>query len=769
MKTLHLSTGGATMDRDGTIITAIRQKDMGAVESLFFKKNLIGVESSFKTETELWDYKRQCLSVSSTALEWAEISKDILAFHNTGKGGIIFFGIDDKDYQIVGIQTESLIDSKIFNDKIRKFVGDKLWVDFYPVSNPNKTIVIGAIIIPPLNDDSAIKRFQKNGPEKHKRPLFLEGGSAIRKFDSSITLSPSEANELTFNRPAIKYKEYEVDEPCYRLLSADYHEFVLRSRYCEAVMRGLHHNRSTSVCLIGIGGVGKTALATWAVKKLYVDEEYDYIVSISAKDRELTSSGIQSISQKLTSLNDLLDAILDVIGFPEEKEMPLEDKRNFVIELISGEKILIFVDNLETAADKDIIDFLNYLPEPAKALVTSRRNVITVSSFPIEIGPLENEEIIHYITSLSSLSKFSYCRSLSTTEKEKIGNSFNGIPLAIKWIISSCSNSEQLLTKADLMDCGGMQNEELLEFSFRRVFDDMSAIEKNVMQVLAIVSDLPIEAIIHGSGLINRSTEVVDALESLVLDTIIIKYYDPDSRSDKYRLLTLTQRFMLRNCIKPKEEQVIHSRLSAWYNASDIKDPSERQLVSAMRQGGQNMGATLVDFAERAAKKGDTATAVRFFDSAVARDPNNWFVYWKYGEYFRHIEQSTAQTITMYESALKHSKNEKMNPQLAIMHREFAMVYGSSGRSDAIARAIEHFKIAHDNLPNDPICAKGLALMYEKRGNYSEVVNLLEPFRASKDYKTRSQLFPILCRAYEKFPNKYMLRLAELKQFMKTL
>lgn len=755
------------MDRDGSIITAIRQKDMGSLKSLFFKNDLSDVEPSFKTETELWDYKLNCPSISSPALEWAEICKDILAFHNTGKGGVIFFGIDDKEYNIVGISSENLIDSKIFNDKIRKYVGDKLWVDFYVISNSNKTITIGAIIIPQLSDNSAIKRFQKNGPEKHKKLLFYANGSAVRRFDSSVVLSPTEANELAFNRPVIQYKEYEIDEPCYRLLSADYHEFILRSKYCEAVMRGLHHNRATSVCLIGIGGVGKTALATWAVKKLYIDDEYDYIVSISAKDRELTASGIQSISQKLTSLDDLLDAILDVIGFPEAKNEKLEIKRKTTVDLISGEKILIFVDNLETAIDKDIIDFINYLPEPAKALITSRRNVVTVSSYPIEIGPLENEEIVRYISSLSALPRFSFCNALSVAEKEKIGDSFNGIPLAIKWIISSCTNSEELLAKAELMEHGGMQNEELLEFSFRRVFDDMSTIEKGVMRVLAVISDLPIEAIVQGSGLTSKSAEVVDALESLVADTIIIKYYDPDCRSDKYRLLTLTQRFMLKNCISTRDEQAIHSRLSSWYNATDIKDVEERQLISAMRQGGQNMGATLVSFAESAAKKGDVSTAVKFYNSAVARDPNNWFVYWKYGEYFRHVEKSTAQTITMYESALKYARNEKVTPQIAVMHREFGMIYGNSGRSDAVTRAIEHLEIAHLNMPNDPICAKGLASMYEKRGNTTEIVRILEPFRTSKDRKTRMVLLPILLRAYETQPSKYMLQLAELKNEMK--
>ena len=102
------------------------------------------------------------------------------------------------------------------------------------------------------------------------------------------------------------------------------------------------------------------------------------------------------------------------------------------------------------------------------------------------------------------------------------------------------------------------------------------------------------------------------------------------------------------------------------------------------------------------------------------------------------------------------------------MYREFGMIYGNSGRPDANARAIEHFEIAHNNMPNDPICAKGLATQYEKRGNTTGIVKLLEPFRSSKDEKTRLLLLPILCRAYESDPIKYMIQLSELKREMQV-
>lgn len=754
------------MNRDDEILIAIRQKDVGSLVSAFFSKDLTMIMPNCKTETELWDYKIECPTISAPSMEWAEISKDVLAFHNTGKGGVLLFGIRDKDYQVLGSMNAKHLDSKLFNDKIRKYVGDKLWVEFQQCSNRDNTITIGIAIIPPLQEYSGIKRFKKNGPEKNKKNIFSESGSAIRKHDSSMVLTPTEANAYELDRPTIIYREYEIDEPHYRLLSADYHEFVLREKYCQQVVKGLHHSRSASVCLIGIGGVGKTALATWVVKNAYKSREFDYIVSISAKDRELTSSGIQSIAQKLTSLDDLLDAIAEVLGFPEAKEYSPSEKKKTIIELLSGEKVLLYIDNLETAIDRDIIDFINNLPEPVKAIVTSRRNVITVSSYPIEIGTLEDAEIVRYINSLSSLPQISYCRSLSDQEKEKIGKTYNGIPLAIKWILSRSKNSEEVISRAETMDISGKSNEELLEFSFRRVFDEMSYIEKKIMQVLAIVSDISIEAIIQGTGLKLKSSEVVDALESLVSDTIIIRYFDPDAKADKYRLLSLAQKFMLNTCIKPKDEQEINRRLSFWYNAQDIQDVSERQIVSAMRQDGSNMGNVLVSFAENAVKKGDTATAVKFFDSAVSRDPHNWRVFWRYAEYFRHVERSDSKAISLYESALKCAEKEKISSDIAVMHREFGHIYSRSGRPDALSRAIEHLRTANKLMPHDPISAKYLAETSLKKGNVKLAIEVLAPFAVTSDTKAHKTLMPILLKAYQAQPDKYMLEIAELKKML---
>ena len=175
------------------------------------------------------------------------------------------------------------------------------------------------------------------------------------------------------------------------------------------------------------------------------------------------------------------------------------------------------------------------------------------------------------------------------------------------------------------------------------------------------------------------------------------------------------------------------------------------------------MGNTLLSFAEAAARKGDYDTAKNFFDTAIKRDPNNWRVYWRYGEYYRHIEQSTTQAITMYEHAKRYSEREKMNIDIAIMNREFGIIYGNSGQPDATDRAIQFLTVAYNNMPNDPISAKFLAAMYERKGDYGSVIDILKNFSDTKDSKIKKTLLPKLLEAYQYQPEKYILEIAELK------
>ena len=106
---------------------AIRQRDVESIIQLMFDRNSLAVKSNFRTEEDTWDYKADCPYIGKEhSLAWAELAKDVLAFHNN-RGGVIVFGIDDKNYSFRGATTR--LDSKLVNDQLRKYLGDRIWVE----------------------------------------------------------------------------------------------------------------------------------------------------------------------------------------------------------------------------------------------------------------------------------------------------------------------------------------------------------------------------------------------------------------------------------------------------------------------------------------------------------------------------------------------------------------------------------------------------------------------------------------------------------------
>lgn len=736
------------------LLTFIREKDINSIVNSMFDLQAEKVGVSYRNESELWDYKAQ-LPVTNSSEEWAELAKDVLSFHNTRKGGLLLFGITDKTYEIVGISAQAHFDSKMINDKIRKYIGDQIWVDiYYPIEMGAKTIAIA--LIPPLLGN--IKRFLRNSPEKRGKLIFKKDGSAIRKHDSSCVLTKEEADALHISNSTATYSQYSINTASYRLLAPEYTNFVRRERYCLEIEKGLSRNRVAAVTLTGIGGIGKTSLAIWAANQAYLKKSFSYIVSMTAKDRELTASGIQAMYQHFTTLNDLLDEILEVIGFEDMKELPQNKKEEQVKELITGSNMLLLLDNLETTSDDGIKNFINDLPDGVKAIITSRRNIVNVSSYPIEVEGLEDEEIITLISTIGE--QYPYCTALSRTEKIMIGEACNRIPLAIKWIISRNKSISELLNAAETLQMNGKDSSELLEFVFRRTFDKMNQAEQRIMQILSVSPNIPEEAIIQASG--NPEGRILDSLSNLVRDTIVVKKYDSDINWYRYSLLPLSRNFIARNCLPPTVDRNIRRKLTAWYQAEDISDGTERQLVQRIRQSGQNIGVILTDVAKSALRRGDHDSARKFFDMALSRDPQNWRVYKEYGDYYRREGDNRTLAIQYYQGALKRVTVNTPDVEEARLRREYAMMYMNSGEQNAMSESIKNLEIAHSKMPSDPITAKFLAICYSNKGHYIKGIDLLQPYLESKDLKTQSNLWPILLDLYEKVPEKYQIKKSEL-------
>jgi tetratricopeptide (TPR) repeat protein len=734
------------MDLSAEIKALILGRDTKGIRDLFFKPGSPELQAGFFREDQWWDYKEDCPeSGKATDLEWARIAADVAAFHNQ-EGGILFFGIRNRDFRFMGARPR--LDTKLFNDKIRKYVGDRFWVSFSREFIQSDQTYLGVAVVPPRSVTQV--RMLRDGPMLEGKPIFQAGDLCVRVGDETKTFRGSEAIRFAATRGlGVSAATFAVDEPNFKILRPDYKRFVRREALCETIDKAIRSDRTYVTSLTGIGGIGKTALACWMTLQSYEHKEFDFIVSVSARDRALTGTGIIPVSPTFSSLADLLRLLCETTGFGEIAEMESEDERLRQVksDILSQFRGLLFVDNLETVDDPRILAFLEDLPIPTKAIVTSRKAKVRIANFPIEVGPFDKNEAIRFLEETARTVGKEFIVHMTGAEKEGLVNSCDRIPLVIEWLIGHSRDQGRAIKIAEGLEAHGKHGEELLEFSFRRVFDEMTGSQRLICQAVSLMNrPLPIEAIAVASNLPLHTAS--DVLEELQDYSLVERVYDSNYRDLVYTLLPVTSTFLYRELRKsPGLESEIRKRLGDWYQARDVADAVQREQVQRVRRGEQNPELTLLQIARNYEASGDLDNAENFYKQALERNPRSWQCHRELAEFFRHRRDETSRCLTHYKQACEVAP--KQGPARAKIFREYGIVLRSSGLASGPREAAEALEEALRQTPGDPVCRHALGDCYVKMMFYEKAIQVLEPLLGSPYQTTRVKTYPLLEVCYK--------------------
>jgi len=159
------------MDIFAAVETAIRQRDPETVLALLFEPNSTRIRPGLTTETILWDFKQGCPNPGKNPADqigWSHIAADVLGFHNQ-RGGVLIFGIEDQSLKFCG--TKARLDGKLFNDQIRRYLSDRIWVEFYRLLIQHDQSYLGMALIPPRGP--LLERFANDSPTANKEFLLV--------------------------------------------------------------------------------------------------------------------------------------------------------------------------------------------------------------------------------------------------------------------------------------------------------------------------------------------------------------------------------------------------------------------------------------------------------------------------------------------------------------------------------------------------------------------------------------------------------------------
>lgn len=154
--------------------------------------------------------------------------------------------------------------------------------------------------------------------------------------------------------------------PAYRnnLSAPPYTAFVHRQEPFDRVVKALKQ-RGAIVLIHGLGGNGKTSLAYEIAGKAHghLPDVPPYEVVVWVSDQHAPGS---------TTLETVLDAIAHTLDYPGASTLASTQKRQDIERILHLKRVLLVIDAFETVNDKALIDWIQQIPEPSRALITAR-------------------------------------------------------------------------------------------------------------------------------------------------------------------------------------------------------------------------------------------------------------------------------------------------------------------------------------------------------------------------------------------------------------
>lgn len=314
--------------------------------------------------------------------------------------------------------------------------------------------------------------------------------------------------------------------------------------------------------------------------------------------------------------------------------------------------------------------------------------------------------------------------------------------MVIEWFVGRSRSAEKALREAEVLATEGRHGEELLEFSFRRIYGDLAEKQQSMLKVLSLIgTQLPMEAVAAGADLPVH--EVADQLEELRDYALIETQYDLSYKDVVYSLLPVTNTFIYREVLKVAGyEGLVRRRLNNWYQAKKIVDPAQRALVQQVRRGERSPELALAEVAKNALATGDLDTAEQFYKLAIERNHTNWQIHRDMAEFYRNQRRETAMAIQHYRYAADYAP--KQGPDRSLVFREYGIVLRDSGLPNAHRLAAEQLEVALRQAPNDAVCRHALGDCYVKAQSFQRAAEVLEPLLDHQSSKTLQKTYPLL-------------------------
>ena len=233
-----------------------------------------------------------------------------------------------------------------------------------------------------------------------------------------------------------------------------YHQLIGRRGEIDKLMDALRAPKSKrATTIVGLGGIGKTALAREVVERCREKESFDCIVWASFKKELFVGERITQIESSEYSFDELLSDIArqcasmivnEVLSRAEKpgdiNQMPPAQRRAAVKKLLDKKRVLIVLDNLEIVPhSEELVAQVFEILGQSKLLLTSRHQVADDRVYNINLGGFPEDEGVTFLRAEGKERGIESVASADRPTLLKIHEVTGGAPLAMKLVVGQLS------------------------------------------------------------------------------------------------------------------------------------------------------------------------------------------------------------------------------------------------------------------------------------------------------------------------------------------
>ena len=492
-----------------------------------------------------------------------------------------------------------------------------------------------------------------------------------------------------------------------------------KTNIIKMIKSGMHR----VITLSGAGGVGKSALTLNIVNEIIRNQivKYDFIIWVSAKENKLSYLGIEDVEPTLRNYEELLDTILEVIGFDVEEYYGNVEKKEEDINTIfdSCERVLLVIDNLETITDQRIINFILDSHPKTHIIITSRRGLGQVER-RYELKELREKDAIHLFRVICREKQLSALAQASEDIIKKYVNKVYCYPLAIKWMVGQVSLGKDINEVTEKIN---EQSSDISKFCFEEIFKNLSERARYILYILCMYDDAVSKGILQ---YLSNLEELIfeEALDELLLVSLIV----PEQRINKeneeinsyYSLLPLTRGYVKTQLdIDADLKSQIQEKIVTVDTTIEEAERAKKQYRFSL----SNFGATTeeekvaVMFATTAYQKyqaDNYLEAVELYKQAIAIAP-------RFASIYRNWAIMESQESHWTDADKLMEKASTLDPN----DTQIWLVWGNMKRkNDKIKDAYTYYEKAYRLSPKDNVVLNAYAQAISRMGEYEKADKL---------------------------------------------